>query len=701
MFSMDNISMRFGSQEIFRDVSLIVNPRDRIGLVGRNGAGKTTLLRILARLQDPSEGKVVMPDGTEVGYLPQQMKYKDSTSLWEEVMRAFDQVRTLEKEIQDLQERIAEPGVSESQPELLDRFSELMHRYEVLGGGSYEAGIEQTLTGLGFRRSDFHRETSEFSGGWRMRIELARILLGRPAILLFDEPTNHLDIESIEWLEKYLASYEGAVVLISHDRKFLDTVTNRTVEISLGKLYDYRVPFTKFRELRAERREQQLATYRNQQKKIQDTERFIERFRYKNTKAVQVQSRIKTLEKMDRVEIELEDVRAFNIKFPPAPRSGTMVVETKGLTKSFGSHTVFQNIELVIERGEKVAFVGKNGEGKTTFSRILMGELDFEGNSRLGHNVSTGYFAQNQDEIMNEKKTVFETIDDVAVGDIRSQTRNILGAFLFHGDDIHKKVKVLSGGERSRLALAQLLLKPYNLLILDEPTNHLDMRSKDILKHALLQYDGTLIVVSHDREFLDGLVDKVYEFGDRKVKEHLGGVYDFLKKKRASGFREIEKNGKGGPGKGAQGRPAGRSKSEPAGSGKKGPAGSGQNVPAGSGNKDSASSKQGRQSDETDAASGHAARRKKPSNKQEYERRKAADRQRRSLEKKVAQSEELISKLEEEIGKLDIIMADPGKIEDQSVFTEYEKLKSELFKEMTRWEQVHMELEALQQKENK
>jgi ATP-binding cassette subfamily F protein 3 len=642
--SIDNISMRFGSQEIFREVSMIVNQRDRIGLVGRNGAGKTTMLRILAGLQEPSEGKVVVPPGTEVGYLPQQMKYKDGHSLWEEVMRAFDRVRSIELEIHELQSLITDPGPGGDRPELLDRFSELMHRFEVLGGQSYEAGIEQTLLGLGFMRSDFHRPTVEFSGGWRMRIELARILLGKPGMLLLDEPTNHLDIESIEWLEKYLSTYEGAVVLISHDRKFLDTVTNRTVEISLGKLYDYRVPYSRFRELRAERREQQLATYRNQQKKIEDTEKFIERFRYKNTKAVQVQSRIKALEKMDRVEIELEDVRSFNIKFPPAPRSGTIAVETRRLTKHFGDHCVLENVDLVIERGEKVAFVGKNGEGKTTFSRILVGELDYRGTARIGHNVSVGYFAQNQDEIMDEDKTVFATIDDVAVGDIRSQIRSILGAFLFHGDDIYKKVKVLSGGERSRLALAQLLLRPYNLLILDEPTNHLDMRSKDILKHALLQYDGTLIVVSHDREFLDGLVNKVYEFGGRKVREHLGGIYEFLRRKRMSSLREIEKK---------------QDLKEP------------------------------------------AAERKPAGNKKEYERRKAFERKKRALEKKIYLSEESISRLEGEIERIDGIMAEPEKIGDLSVYSEYEKLKSELFQEMTRWEQVHLELEKLIEQENK
>jgi ATP-binding cassette subfamily F protein 3 len=643
MFSLDNISMSFSSQEIFRNVSAIINPRDRIGLVGRNGAGKTTLLRIIVGLQEPSEGQVVKPDGVEVGYLPQQMKYTDKQILWDEILEAFSEIIAMEKEIDALQSHIEDPGISENQPELFDRYTELLHRYQMLGGNAYEAGIEQTLLGLGFSRSDFNRSTSEFSGGWRMRIELARILLSKPQILLLDEPTNHLDIESIEWLEKYLSEYEGAVVLISHDRKFLDTVTNRTIEISLGKLYDYKVSYSSFRTIRAERREQQLAAYRNQQKKIEDTERFIERFRYKNTKAVQVQSRIKMLEKMDIVEIELEDFRTFNIKFPPAPRSGTLVIETRRMTKHYADLCVLKNIDLVIERGEKVAFVGKNGEGKTTFSRIIVGELEYEGNVKIGHNVNIGYFAQNQDEIMDESKSVFSTIDDVAVGDIRSQTRNILGAFLFHGEDIDKKVKVLSGGERSRLALAQLLLKPYNLLILDEPTNHLDMRSKDILKHALLQYDGTLIVVSHDREFLDGLVDKVYEFGDREVREHLGGIYEFLRRKKLSSLKEVEKGGRR-------------------------------------------------------ASSGNTP--KSSSNKMEYEKKKNFEKRKRSAQRKVEQSEDNIARLEDEIGALDQLMHDPENIKDQSVFTKYEQLKSELFHEMQSWEKHQMVLEKFNKGRN-
>ena len=643
MFSLDNISMRFGSQEIFRNVSTIINPRDRIGLVGRNGAGKTTMLRIIAGLQEPSEGQLVRPEGVQVGYLPQQMKITDKQMLWDEVLEAFSEIISMEKEIDALQSQIEDPGISESQPELFDRYSELLHRYQLLGGNAYEAGIEQTLLGLGFNRKDFNRSTAEFSGGWRMRIELARILLSKPQILLLDEPTNHLDIESIEWLEKYLSEYEGAVMLISHDRKFLDTVTNRTIEISLGKLYDYRVSYTPFRTIRAERREQQLAAYRNQQKKIEDTERFIERFRYKNTKAVQVQSRIKMLEKMDIVEIELEDYRTFNIKFPPAPRSGTVVVESRRMTKHYGDLCVLKNIDLVIERGEKVAFVGKNGEGKTTFSRILVGELEYEGDVKIGHNVNIGYFAQNQDEIMDENKTVFSTIDDVAVGDIRTQTRNILGAFLFHGEDIDKKVKVLSGGERSRLALAQLLLRPYNLLILDEPTNHLDMRSKDILKHALLQYDGTLIVVSHDREFLDGLVDKVYEFGGRKVREHLGGIYEFLQRKKISSLKEVEKQGK---------------------------------------------------------HEGSARPLKDSGRKKEYEKKKDYEKRKRMAQRKVEKSEENIASLELELEKLDQLMHDPESIKDEAVFTQYEKLKSELFHEMERWEKHQMALEKLNKDRN-
>lgn len=639
MLSLDNISMHFGNQEIFRDVSLIINPKDRIGLVGRNGAGKTTLLRILAGLQQQGSGQVVKPEYAMIGYLPQQMNHRDRNTLIEEVKEAFSEILETEQGIADLESRIESSGGDEADTDLLDHYTELTEKFRLLGGQNYMAGLEQTLLGLGFQKTDFNRSTSEFSGGWRMRIELARILLSGPSVLLLDEPTNHLDIESIQWLEKYLSTFEGALVLISHDRKFLDTVTNRTIEISLGKLYDYRVPFSKFRELRAERREQQLAAYQNQQKKIEDTEKFIERFRYKATKAVQVQSRIKQLEKLDRIEIELEDFRAFNLKFPPSPRTGTVVVETRKLSKHYGDLCVFRNIDLVIERGEKVAFVGRNGEGKTTLSRILVGELDHEGYVKIGHNVNIGYFAQNQDEIMDENKTVFSTIEEVATGEIRTQIRNILGAFLFHGDDIDKKVKVLSGGERSRLAMAQLLLKPFNLLVLDEPTNHLDMRSKDILKQALLQYDGTLIVVSHDRAFLDGLVDKVYEFGKKKVREHIGGIYDFLQRKRVTSLKDIEM------------KSLERREKQPL---------------------------------------------MESTNKKEYARRKEIERRKRFLARKVEQTEANIARLEEEIASLDELMQAPEKIKDEAVFSHYEKLKKELNDEMWNWEKHQSQLERMQ-----
>jgi ATP-binding cassette subfamily F protein 3 len=532
MLSLDDIHMNFGGQVVFDGISLMIRPGEHVGLVGRNGAGKTTLLKIIAGLQKPSSGSVVVQKDIRTGYLPQQMKHTDGKTLTGELTDACSEVREVAAMIDRLQNQLEQEHdyQSPAYESLLQKYTELNERYRLLGGQTIQAEIEQMLAGLGFREDEFNRPTREFSGGWRMRIELAKLLIGRPDVLLLDEPTNHLDIESIQWLENFLITYKGSVILISHDRALLDSVTTRTIEISLGALYDYKVPYSKFRELRRERREHQLAVYRNQQKKIADTEKFIERFRYKATKAVQVQSRIKQLEKMDRIEIELEDHTSFNIKFPPAPRSGTIVVEAHDLSKSFGDKLVLDKVNLVIERGEKVAFVGRNGEGKTTLSRILVGELDHTGSLKMGHNLSTGYFAQNQDEIMNEKLSVFDTIDRVAVGDIRTQIRNILGAFLFHGDDVDKKVRVLSGGERSRLALAQLLLRPHNLLILDEPTNHLDMRSKDILKAALRQYDGTMIVVSHDREFLDGLVEKVIEFTGGKLKETVGGIYDFLEK---------------------------------------------------------------------------------------------------------------------------------------------------------------------------
>ncbi|WP_304957380.1 ribosomal protection-like ABC-F family protein, partial [uncultured Alistipes sp.] len=525
MISLDNLTVSYGGWTLFDDISFLINPRDRIGLVGKNGAGKTTLLRLIVGEQQPTSGAVTVNGECSIGYLPQQMKVADTTTLVEETAKAFHEVLLLEAEIGRLTTEIAERTDYESPAyeQLLHRLNDAQDQYHILGGETRDADIEKTLLGLGFRREDFGRATSEFSGGWRMRIELAKLLLRRPSIFLLDEPTNHLDIESIQWLEEYLRNYSGAVLLISHDRAFLDNVTNRTVELSLGKVYDYKVSYSKYVELRAERRAQQLAAYENQQRMIGKTEEFIEKFRYKPTKSNQVQSRIKQLEKIERIEIEEEDLAALNIKFPPAPRSGQIVAEIREAGMSFGAKHVFGGADFVIGKGDKVAFVGRNGEGKTTLAKMIVGLLQpTEGDIRIGANVNIGYYAQNQEDLMNGELTVYDTLDRVAVGDIRTRLRDILGAFLFRGEDIDKKVKVLSGGERSRLALASLMLEPHNLLVLDEPTNHMDMRSKDILKSAVMKYDGTVIVVSHDREFLDGMVQKVYEFRDGGVREYLG-----------------------------------------------------------------------------------------------------------------------------------------------------------------------------------
>ena len=544
MISLDNLTVSYGGWTLFDGISFLINEKDRIGLVGKNGAGKTTLLRIITGEQQPSEGAVTINGECSIGYLPQQMRVADTTTLKAEAEKAFDEVLRLEAEIASLTAEIAERTDYESEEyeALLHRLNDAQDRYHILGGDTREADIEKTLLGLGFKRTDFDRATSEFSGGWRMRIELAKLLLRRPSIFLLDEPTNHLDIESIQWLEEYLKNYNGAVLLISHDRAFLDNVTTRTVELSLGQIYDYKVPYSKFVELRAERRAQQQAAYENQQRMIEKTEEFIEKFRYKPTKSNQVQSRIKQLERLERIEVEEEDLATLNIKFPPAPRSGQIVAEVKEVGKAFGAKRIFSDFTFTLERGQKIALVGRNGEGKTTMARILLGELEqSEGTIKLGANVNIGYYAQNQDDLMDGEFTVFDTLDRVAVGDIRTRLRDILGAFLFRGEDIDKKVKVLSGGERSRLAMARLMLEPYNLLILDEPTNHMDMRSKDILKRAIQKYDGTVVVVSHDRDFLDGIVDRVYEFRDGGVKEYLGGIYYFLEKRKVESLQEIER----------------------------------------------------------------------------------------------------------------------------------------------------------------
>lgn len=544
MISIDNLSVSYGGWTLFDQISFLINPKDRIGLVGKNGAGKTTILKLIAGEQIPTSGAVTRNGECTIGYLPQQMKVADTTTLLDETEKAFDEVLRIEAEIESLTQQISERTDYESAEyeSLLHRLNEENDRYHILGGDTRDADIEKTLLGLGFRREDFQKPTSQFSGGWRMRIELAKLLLRRPSIFLLDEPTNHLDIESIQWLEEYLRNYNGAVLLISHDRAFLDNVTTRTIELSLGKIYDYKVPYSQFVVLRAERRAQQMAAYQNQQKLIEKSEEFIERFRYKPTKSNQVQSRIKQLDKLERIEVEEEDLATLNIKFPPAPRSGQIVADIKGVGKAFGNHRVFAGAEFTIHKGDKIALVGRNGEGKTTFARMLIGETEpTEGEIKIGANVNIGYYAQNQDDLMNGDFTVYDTLDRVAVGDIRTRLRDILGAFLFRGEDVDKKVKVLSGGERSRLAMARLMLEPHNLLVLDEPTNHMDMRSKDILKSAIQKFDGTVVVVSHDREFLDGMVDKVYEFRDGGVREYLGGIYYFLEKRKIENLHEIER----------------------------------------------------------------------------------------------------------------------------------------------------------------
>ena len=546
MVSVQDISVSFGSFDLLNNISFLINDHDRIGLTGKNGAGKSTLLKVISGIQSSTKGLIDMSKEITIGYLPQQMTVNDSTTVLNEALTAFAGLASLSEEIERCSHEIANRYDFNSAEylKLCNRLTETEESYRILGGSSYLAETEQTLLGLGFERKDFNRPTIELSGGWRMRIELAKLILKKPSLFLLDEPTNHLDIESIQWLESFLSGYPGAVMMVSHDRALLDNVTKRTIEISLGRIYDYKVPWSKYVVLREERRTQQIAAYRNQKKMIEDTEKFIERFRYKATKAVQVQSKIKQLDKIERIKVDEEDTGVINLRFPPAPRSGTVVVEAENLSKSYGSLNVLNKINITITRGEKVAFVGRNGEGKTTLSRIIIGDLDHEGSLKPGHNVKTGYFAQNQDELLDENLTVLQTIDYAAKGEIRTKIRDMLGAFLFRGEDVDKKVKVLSGGERSRLALVRLLLEPFNLLVLDEPTNHLDMRSKDILKQALIKYDGTLIVVSHDRDFLDGLISKVFEFRHNRIKENIGGIYDFLRKKKIVSLRELEKKEK-------------------------------------------------------------------------------------------------------------------------------------------------------------
>ena len=542
MISVEGLKVEFSAKPLFQDVSFVVNDKDRIALVGKNGAGKSTMLKILCGIQKPDAGVVAVPNDTTIGYLPQVMHLTDDTTLREETRKAFADVLKQKERVAKMERELAERTdyESESYMELVEKFSHEHDRFMLLGADNYEAELERTLLGLGFNKTDFERPTSEFSGGWRMRIELAKILLQRPDVLLLDEPTNHLDIESIQWLEQFLVQSAKALVLVSHDRAFINNVTNRTLEISCGRTVDYKVKYDEYLVLRAERREQQLRAYENQQKEIADIKDFIEKFRYKATKAVQVQSRIKQLEKIVPIEIDEVDTSTLRLKFPPCLRSGDYPVICNEVQKNYGAHTVFSNINLTIKRGEKVAFVGKNGEGKSTLVKCIMNEIPFDGELKVGHNVQIGYFAQNQAQLLDESLSVFETIDNVAKGDIRLRINDILGAFMFGGEASDKKVKVLSGGERTRLAMIKLLLEPVNLLILDEPTNHLDLVSKEVLKEAIKAFDGTAIIVSHDREFLDGLVEKVYEFGEGKVREHLGGIYDFLQSKKIDSLTTLE-----------------------------------------------------------------------------------------------------------------------------------------------------------------
>ena len=650
MISLDNLTVSYGGWTLFDNISFLINPKDRIGLVGKNGAGKTTLLRIITGEQQPTTGAVTLNGDCTIGYLPQTMRVADTTTLAEETAKAFEEVLRLEAEIEDLTREIAERTDYES-PEyeqLLHRLNDAQDHYHILGGETRDADIEKTLLGLGFKRSDFGRATSEFSGGWRMRIELAKLLLRRPSIFLLDEPTNHLDIESIQWLEDYLKNYNGAVLLISHDRAFLDNVTNRTVELSLGKITDYKVSYSKYVVLRAERRAQQVAAYENQQRLIEKTEEFIEKFRYKPTKSNQVQSRIKQLERLDRLEIEEEDLATLNIKFPPAPRSGQIVAEINEAGMSFGEKHVFSGANFVIEKGDKIALVGRNGEGKTTLARMLIGQLTpTEGSIRLGANVNIGYYAQNQDDLMDGEFTVYDTLDRVAVGDIRTRLRDILGAFLFRGEDIDKKVKVLSGGERARLAMARMMLEPRNLLVLDEPTNHMDMRSKDILKNAIMKYDGTVVVVSHDREFLDGMVEKVYEFRDGGVKEYLGGIYYFLEKRKLESLQEIERR----------------------------------DVPS-----------------KTALKTAGAADEPKPaaSGKLSYEQRKEQEKQIRKLKKAVETVEAELAGIERQIAEYDAKFAAAAEY-NEADYKAYNELKNRYEHQMHEWEKASYELEIIEE----
>lgn len=646
MISVEGLKVEFNATPLFEDVTYVINKKDRIALVGKNGAGKSTMLKILAGLQQPTSGVVALPKDTTIGYLPQVMVLADKNTVMQEAEKAFKHIFDMQKELERMNQELAERTDYESEDyhKLIDRFTHENERFLMMGGTNFHAEIERTLVGLGFKREDFDRSTSEFSGGWRMRIELAKLLLRQPDVLLLDEPTNHLDIESIQWLETFLSTRANAVVLVSHDRAFINNVTTRTIEISCGHIYDYKVSYDQYVILRKERREQQLRAYENQQKQIQDTEDFIERFRYKATKAVQVQSRIKQLEKIERIEVDEEDNSALRLKFPPASRSGSYPIICEDVQKKYGNHVVFHDVNLTINRGDKVAFVGKNGEGKSTLVKCIMNEIDFDGKLVIGHNVQIGYFAQNQAQMLEGELTVFDTIDRVAVGDIRNKIRDILGAFMFGGEASDKKVKVLSGGERSRLAMIKLLLQPVNLLILDEPTNHLDMRSKDVLKEAIREFEGTVILVSHDRDFLDGLATKVYEFGSGLVKEHLEGIYEFLQRKKLEDLNELQKS-----------------------------------IPSGGSATSTIAEPQGAVSD----------------NKLSYEAQKELNKKIKKMEKQVADCEKAIEELESAIAIVETRMATVEGAADMSLYEQHQKLKMQLDRTVEEWEQSSMELDEI------
>ena len=642
MISINSLTVAYGGFTLLNEIDFHISDNDKIGLVGKNGAGKSTVLKLICGLQNPTSGKVAVPSGVKVGYLPQIMEHNRGRSVIEEAMTAFSDLFEEEEELERITIELAERQDYESQAyhDLIVRMNEINDRLSLRRSDNPQVQAERTLTGLGFKYEELSRPTETFSQGWNMRIELAKILLTKPDLLLLDEPTNHLDIESIEWLEGYLKDYRGALVLISHDRKFLDNVTNRTVEIMLGRIHDYKVPYSKYLELRKERLEQQRAAYENQQRMIEKTEEFIERFRYKPTKSNQVQSRVKQLEKLERIEVDLEDKSALAVKFPPAPRSGDIAYKSVDMKVGYGEKVVFSDAQIEVRRGEKVALVGRNGEGKTTLMRVIMKELyPMEGESKLGHNVNVGYYAQNQEDILDKEDTVFGTLDRVAVGDIRLKLRDILGAFLFKGEDIDKKVAVLSGGERARLAMAKLILKPYNLLALDEPTNHMDIRSKDILKQALKSYDGTLIIVSHDRDFLDGLVDKLYEFRDGKVKEHLGGVQEFLERRKLESFSELERHNK-----------------------------------------------------QVETKSEEVVQKKEEA-KQEYQAKKYVSKEERKIRNRISFLEKGIAEIEIKMSEIEAVLMNPGPSDDVMDLTRaYLENKRELDFKMEEWEKLSMQL---------